>query len=69
MVKIDDFLAYSQGTKDHMTEMMKMMQRMEATIVSQVSSGGQKRSIGMLNDRDESVNTMEEAPDATDTNG
>jgi hypothetical protein len=60
VVKIDDFFEYSQGTKDYMNEMMKMMQRMEATIVSQTSTpGGQKRPIGMMNDVVNSDEDME----------
>jgi methyl-accepting chemotaxis protein len=60
VVKIDDFLEYSQGAKDHMSEMMKMMQRMEATIVSQASTaGGQKRSLHEINDAVNSYDDME----------
>jgi hypothetical protein len=66
VVKIDDFLAYSQGTKEHMNQMMKMMQRMEATIVSQGSTqGGQKRPIGVMNEEGNGDDDMETEGNST----
>jgi hypothetical protein len=60
VVKIDDFLEYSQGTKEHMNQMMKMMQRMEASIISQGSTlGGQKRPIGVMHEEGNEDDDME----------